>query len=311
MTPDERLDPRVVYKDRELPAALDPQIVRCVVMTRDKKLIVFAYQDNRLQFHDLASFSSVLRPVIAHENVISALALAANERQLVSASLDGDLAVWDLATGQLKHRLLGHRSDVYDLAVFPDGITCASVDRNGWVRIWDLQEGQLLREFHAARKPLSSVAVSADGRWLATASWSGRIKLWSLKEVDAKPRYLVGHHGVVNRLVFTPDSSQLASCSRDKTARIWNVATGKERFVLKGHGAPISRLDVSPDGKLVATASEDRTVKIWSVAEGKVKRTLTLREMPRPMHTVLFAPDNSEIISNGDRGGLQFFRLLP
>ncbi|MEO2021924.1 MAG: WD40 repeat domain-containing protein, partial [Pirellulaceae bacterium] len=262
-------DQGIQFENLEIPAILERDVVRCAAMTQDGKTIVFAYQDNRLQFYDLTVGRPVRFPVRAHSTVISALAMAANDTQVVSASLDGDLAVWDRTTGTRIHQLLGHQGEVFDLAVFPDGIKCASVDRNSMVRIWDLQKGELLREFAAATRPLSAVAVSADGTLLATASWAGGIKLWSLQDTDAEPRLLEGHRGVVNRLVFTPDSTTLVSCSRDKTTRIWDVASGRERFVLEGHRAPVNGLAVSPDGTLVATASEDQSVKIWSLAEGK------------------------------------------
>ena len=306
LTPDEKLDPRAVYKDRELPAALDQEIIRCVAMTRDGRVIVFAQQNNLLHFIDLTSSHRLHYPVKAHRTVISALAMAANDTQVVSASLDGDLAVWSLRTGERIHQLLGHENAVYDLAVFPDGIRCASVDRNSKVRIWDLQKGELVHELTAASRPLSAVAVSGDGTWLATAGWSGRIRVWSLSDLSEKPRHLDGHRGVVNRLVFTPDSRMLVSCSRDKTARVWDVKTGKSQFVLRGHGAPISSLAVSPNGKSVATASEDRTVKIWSIAQGKIQHTLTDKRDPQPMHAVLFTPDGQAIISNGGVGELRF-----
>jgi WD40 repeat protein len=87
--------------------------------------------------------------------------LAANDTRAVSASHDGDLAVWDMTNGELVHRLRGHESDIYSLAVFPDGIRCATVDRNGMARIWDLQEGKSLVEFRADERPVSAVAGSA------------------------------------------------------------------------------------------------------------------------------------------------------
>ncbi|MFP6618750.1 MAG: hypothetical protein VB877_05340, partial [Pirellulaceae bacterium] len=133
------------------------------------------------------------------------------------------------------------------------------------------------------------------------------IKLWSLQDTDAEPRLLEGHRGVVNRLVFTPDSTTLVSCSRDKTTRIWDVASGRERFVLEGHRAPVNGLAVSPDGTLVATASEDQSVKIWSLAEGKTLHRIVAQDTMRAMHTVLFTPDGRGIIANGSQGGLQVY----
>ena len=242
-----------------------PETVCCMAVTRNGSQIVVGRQDQVLRVYDtrVRRFSGIPG---AHNDLISAVGLAANDTRAVSASLDGELAGWNMANGELVHRLRGHESDIYSLAVFPDGIRCATVDRNGMVRIWDLQEGKSLVEFRADERPVSAVAVSADGSLLATGSWFGGSRLWSLKEDQPiELKQLQGHRGLISRLVFTSDSQQLVSASRDQTARIWNVATAKVEFVLKGHGAPIYGLDVSPDGKLAVTSSEDRRVKIWSV----------------------------------------------
>ena len=318
LTTDDQLDPRAAYRNLELPAPLDSDTVRCLVRSDDGTKLVFARQDNRLwlaepgpQMQSLGLYSARALPQKAHQNMISALALAANETQVVSASLDGDLAIWDLATAELVARLPvqrqpGQRSEIYDMAVFPDGFRCAVVDRGGMVRIWDLRQAVLLREFQGSSRPLSSVAVSSDGTVLATGGWAGIIKLWDLNNEAALPRSLEGHRGVVNRLVFGPHGKLLASCSRDSTARIWNLQSGKSR-VLKGHGAPVYGLDLSSDGNSIVTASEDRRVKIWSVQEGTVLYNLATRPTPRPLYAVLFAPDGRGLIWSA-RDGIQLIR---
>ena len=311
LSTNDQLDPRVAYKDLKFPAPMPPETVHCMAMSRDGKRIVVGRQDKMLRVFDTAfrRFSGIPE---AHTNVLSAVALAANDTRAVSASINGDLAVWDMDNGSLIHRLQGHRSDVYGLAVFPDGIRCAAADRDGMVRIWDLEEGKSLVEFAAAERPVSSVAVSADGSLLATGSWSGEIRLWSLQADQPKElQRLQGHRGLVSRLVFTPDSKRLVSCSRDKTARIWNVATARVEFVLQGHGAPIYGLDVSPNGKFVVTASEDRRVRIWSVEKGTALRSLATRPRPRPLYAVLFAADSQTLIWDGGANGLEFVSTLP
>ena len=49
---------------------------------------------------------------------------------------------------------------------------------------------------------------------------------------------LQGHTAYVDAIVFSPDGATLASRSTDRTVRLWEVASGRERAVLEG--APIS-----------------------------------------------------------------------
>ena len=62
--------------------------------------------------------------------------------------------------------------------------------------------------------------------------------------------------------------------SEDKTARIWDVITGQQRFVLRGHTDWITCLALSSDGKMIITGSLDKTARIWDVATSQQRFVL-------------------------------------
>jgi WD40 repeat protein len=67
----------------------------------------------------------------------------------------------------------------------------------------------------------------------------------------------------VNSAAFSPDGSRIVTASWDKTARIWDPASGKEITVLRGHESRLYSAAFSPDGSRIVTGSADKTARIW------------------------------------------------
>jgi WD40 repeat protein len=68
-------------------------------------------------------------------------------------------------------------------------------------------------------------------------------------EVQLSP--LIGHTGPVWSVAFTANGQRIVSASHDGTARVWDLATGKEVSQFAGHKQCVYRAAISPDGKWV------------------------------------------------------------
>jgi len=78
-----------------------------------------------------------------------------------------------------------------------------------------------------------------------------------------------GHELAVVTVAASRDSNYVVTGSRDKSAKLWELSTGREVRSFLGHDFSVTTLDISRDGKYLLTGSNDETVKLWEVETGK------------------------------------------
>jgi len=164
--------------------------------------------------------------------------------------------------------------------------------------------------------PVLAVAISRDGQTVAAGCADGTIHV--RHGADPNARVLRGHTEEIKGLVFFPDGQTLASASRDRTLKLWEVRTGVEKHSVVAHQGGITSLALSPDGKLLATSSKDGTAKLWDVVPVREKAVLAGHE--GAVNAVAFSPDGKTVATVGDdysfrlwdaEASVQRYRLPP
>ncbi len=205
---------------------------------------------------------------------------------------------------------IGTYHDNRNISFSPDGGTLATVKGSfQGIKLWDIASGvtkkTLMDDFGSVA--IDTVLFSPDGKILATDKYKGLI-LWDV--ITGENKKLNGHTDGIGGFAFSPNGQILASCSRDQTIRLWDVATGTHKKTLSGHTDFVTSVSFSPDGKTLASGSLDNTIRLWDIETGAHVKTLKEKQGNKigkgNFSQVSFSPNGKKLISWG-RGDSEVF----
>ncbi|MFC1792793.1 protein kinase [Planctomycetota bacterium] len=196
----------------------------------------------------------------------AALTFSADSQHLI-VGVGGTLIVFDCNTWEKIGELGQHDDLALDITTSCDGKYLASTSFNGSVKIWDatrLHEWQEGRVIYEGKAGFFWVGFSPDSKRLAVGERDGEIEI--LDVASGKTVMVIpGAHGdQVSCVCFCPYGKYIASCSADRTVRVWEAETSKLVDIFLDHKEPVVSVAFSPDGKHVASTGYDQTIRIWT-----------------------------------------------
>jgi WD40 repeat protein len=101
------------------------------------------------------------------------------------------------------------------------------------------------------------------------------------------------HQDVVDRAAFSPDGARILTASWDKTAKLWDGASG-QLIASFSHQGAVNAAAFSPDGTRILTASADRTAKLWDAVTAKLVTSFAHQGR---VNAATFSPDGARILT--------------
>ena len=219
-----------------------------------------------------------------HMALVKTITFTPDGRQLISASDDKTIRVWDLETGKTLRTIRGeiapgNAGKIFAMALSPDGKWLVA---GGWfpgtgeesfaIRLYDFASGRLVALLRGHDNGVSSLAFSPDGRHLISGSGDLTAILWDVEARQLKHR-LNGHTGPIYGVGFTPDGERAVTGSVDHDLRLWRVSDGGEIAHMLGHGDKVSSLAIGPDGT-IASGDSSGEIRLWDGKTGAFRKVL-------------------------------------
>ena len=213
----------------------------------------------------------------------------------------------------------------------PDGSRIVTtMEDDNTARLWDGKTGGAVATLSGHGGKVFVEGFSRDGRRLLTIA-SGTADVWDAR-TGAGIATLAGHLDEVTFAAFSPDGSRVATGSRDKTVRLWDLTrppvlqsetssaafsvdrslvvvtaqndntaqvwdakTGAVTAILKGHKGEVSSMAFSPDGSRIVTGSADGTARVWDAHTGAA--IVTLKGHDERVSQAVFSSDGKRIVT--------------
>jgi WD40 repeat protein len=120
---------------------------------------------------------------------------------------------------------------------------------------------------------------------------------------------LTGHSRFVFALAWAADGKKVASASLDKTARLWDLASGTASVLTDETQGALHVVAFSPDGRQVATAGEDEHVRVWDASTRKMVQDE--KDIPGLALAISFSRDAKTVYCALDDKSVRAIKLQP
>ncbi|MCA9228829.1 MAG: PD40 domain-containing protein, partial [Planctomycetales bacterium] len=251
---------------------LESFAIREIASSPDDRFLVTCGAQGELSIRD-SDTGEVTNNLAENETSLSrdeAVTVSKDGRLIAASTLEG-VMIYDVALATIRHRLIVPEA-TRALAFTPNGrILVSGHEGTGAIRLWNVETGRLLETLSEQTSSAFDVAFSPDGRTLAIArSKPGRVVL---VEVDFERLLRDASNdnsdsttidvvrGTKARLLHTwtpggdsirdvavsPDGRWVATANDNKTASVWDIATGGMVKTLYDFDSAVLCVTFSPD----------------------------------------------------------------
>lgn len=227
----------------------------------------------------------------------------------LAASVDGEnvIHVWDLSAMKELARI-PYEGDNLTLAISDDGKYVAAnngrfLEKQTVVNVWNREIGEMVlalpRDGWVVRMELSS-----NGEVLAELD-NSVVRLTNVKE--GKETAILRHPKTsVMSLAFSPNSAYIATGGMGDL-RIWDVATGREKFSI-GNIGEVSSLAYSFNGRrIAAVVGMNGIIKVYDVSD--LRELTHLLNDEENLSTIGFSPDDKYLVTISVNGLTHFWEI--
>ncbi|KAF8921889.1 WD40-repeat-containing domain protein [Mucidula mucida] len=224
--------------------------------------------------------------------------------------------------GRIHSLYKNHEGPIFTTRFSPNGKYLLSASLDGSTCLYDVAKKALKRRFKSHKDCVLDI-IWLNNTTFASAGADSLIYIQDI-ETAAPIKTLSGHANEINQIRLNAAGTRLASCSDDKTSRVWDItnlsaptddtipglsARSNRVVVLAAHDHAVTALAwcESKKSSIIATGSFDATTRLWDSTTGQCLRVI--REFSRPVYAVSASQDGEWFAAAGANGNLRVYNV--
>lgn len=245
------------------------RLIVAMDVSRDERWLVIGgnfsssdLQKNYVELYDLQNPSAAPRKIEGFKGEVGTLCFTPDSKGFYARDNEGySIRYCDLNTVK---EVITSKEKIRNIDVHPDGsLLAGAVDAgsNGMLIIWDTRTYAAKTTYTNPRAGLYAVAFGPEGRRVVIGDANGLVKI--LVE-GVVVRELAGHEASIQDIKFNHAGKFMATASKDKTVRLWNLENLKEQPIkLYDHPNWVWSIAFSPDDEQLLAGTQEQIVKSW------------------------------------------------
>jgi|CZCB01.1.fsa_nt_gi WD40 repeat protein len=201
---------------------------------------------------------------LKHGAAATSLAWSPDSTHIAAASW-GEMRVWRASDGRESARVVA--GEIYEVKGWSGRDEVVTWNGEEYFTGWHRDTGQMI-ETQFVSIGQQQLVPSPDGK---LATWqSGAGGAWTVFQVDDGPAEewsLQGHSGSIQRVAWSPDSSEIAGACDDGIV-VWKARTGKLDRVLWAPPAAVKSIDWNYPGSMLLVLTEDGSATVIDARSG-------------------------------------------
>ncbi|KAE8744591.1 hypothetical protein FOCC_FOCC008720 [Frankliniella occidentalis] len=152
---------------------------------------------------------------------------------LATAATNGAVVLWNLgkpSRSKQQHVFMDHKRTVNKVSFHPtEAHWLISGSQDGTMKCFDIRMREATRTFMSNTESIRDVQFSPHNSLTAFAAVSenGNVQLWDVRRPDKCTHQYTAHSGPVFACDWHPECNWLATASRDKTIKVWELSLEK------------------------------------------------------------------------------------